>query len=239
VGKYWYSTRSRIRDFSKTPDWAAKPVTVPYANFGNPQSLNLYAYVENNPTTLGDPDGHQGNQSHADAAMTMNCNDVGANACKQPWSTAEVAEDANKSAQNTTQQNQPKPGQEHSGEPYSAKPLSVDTRDPIAKVYTYQIVDPSGKPIQGRSFLTENVTKVFEIGEHDVKTGKNVPIENGRFTDSVGQPHPSQTGHDYLKTEQTFSVVQNGKTYNLTTKVDLYVSVTNGKVTSERDVIVP
>jgi hypothetical protein len=41
-----------------TPDWAAKPTDVPYANFGNPQSLNLYAYVENNPTTTGDPDGH-------------------------------------------------------------------------------------------------------------------------------------------------------------------------------------
>ncbi len=41
-----------------TPDWAAKPTTVPYANFGNPQSLNLYSYVENNPTTMGDPDGH-------------------------------------------------------------------------------------------------------------------------------------------------------------------------------------
>ncbi|HTC93412.1 MAG TPA: RHS repeat-associated core domain-containing protein [Terriglobales bacterium] len=41
-----------------TPDWAAKPVTVPYANFGNPQSLNLYSYVKNNPTTFGDPDGH-------------------------------------------------------------------------------------------------------------------------------------------------------------------------------------
>jgi hypothetical protein len=41
-----------------TPDWAAKPTDVPYANFGNPQSLNLYSYVENNPTTTGDPDGH-------------------------------------------------------------------------------------------------------------------------------------------------------------------------------------
>ena len=41
-----------------TPDWAAKPVTVPYAHFGNPQSLNLYSYVQNNPTTVGDPDGH-------------------------------------------------------------------------------------------------------------------------------------------------------------------------------------
>src|SRR5262249_212283 len=35
-----------------------KPITVPYANFGNPQSLNLYTYGKNNPTTFGDPDGH-------------------------------------------------------------------------------------------------------------------------------------------------------------------------------------
>jgi len=42
-----------------TPDWAASPTAVPYAHFGNPQSLNLYSYVQNNPTTFGDPDGHQ------------------------------------------------------------------------------------------------------------------------------------------------------------------------------------
>jgi len=41
-----------------TPDWAAKPTNVPYASFGNPQSLNLYSYVNNNPTTTRDPDGH-------------------------------------------------------------------------------------------------------------------------------------------------------------------------------------
>jgi len=41
-----------------TPDWAEKPIDVPYANFGNPQSLNLYGYVNNNPTTTADPDGH-------------------------------------------------------------------------------------------------------------------------------------------------------------------------------------
>ena len=41
-----------------SPDWAAKPTSIPYANFGNPQSLNLYSYVENNPTTTLDPDGH-------------------------------------------------------------------------------------------------------------------------------------------------------------------------------------
>jgi RHS repeat-associated protein len=41
-----------------TPDWAAKPITVPYAKFGDPQTLNLYTYVENGPLNRIDPDGH-------------------------------------------------------------------------------------------------------------------------------------------------------------------------------------
>ena len=41
-----------------TPDWAAKPTTVPYALFGDPQTLNLYAYVRNNPVSRADVDGH-------------------------------------------------------------------------------------------------------------------------------------------------------------------------------------
>ncbi|MGB0076504.1 MAG: RHS repeat-associated core domain-containing protein [Candidatus Sulfotelmatobacter sp.] len=52
--RYYGSSLGRFM----TPDWTAKPVTVPYAHFGNPQSLNLYSYVQNNPTTVGDPDGH-------------------------------------------------------------------------------------------------------------------------------------------------------------------------------------
>jgi RHS repeat-associated protein len=43
-----------------TPDWAGKPTAVPYALFGDPQSLNLYAYVGNNPNTGIDLDGHLG-----------------------------------------------------------------------------------------------------------------------------------------------------------------------------------
>ena len=52
--RYYGSSLGRFM----TPDWAAKPIDVPYANFGNPQSLNLYSYVNNNPTTTRDPDGH-------------------------------------------------------------------------------------------------------------------------------------------------------------------------------------
>jgi len=41
-----------------TPDWAAKAVDVPYAEFSDPQSLNLYTYVRNVPTVSTDSDGH-------------------------------------------------------------------------------------------------------------------------------------------------------------------------------------
>jgi RHS repeat-associated protein len=54
-GARYYS--SSIGRFT-IPDWAAKPLAVPYANYGNPQSLNLYSYVQNKPTATGDPDGH-------------------------------------------------------------------------------------------------------------------------------------------------------------------------------------
>jgi RHS repeat-associated protein len=41
-----------------SPDWAAKPEAVPYSDLANPQSLNLYGYVNNNPLSKTDPDGH-------------------------------------------------------------------------------------------------------------------------------------------------------------------------------------
>jgi hypothetical protein len=41
-----------------TPDWAAKATAVPYASFGDPQTLNLYTIARNNPVTDVDLDGH-------------------------------------------------------------------------------------------------------------------------------------------------------------------------------------
>ena len=41
-----------------SPDWSATPAAIPYANPGNPQSLNLYSYVLDNPVSTTDPDGH-------------------------------------------------------------------------------------------------------------------------------------------------------------------------------------
>jgi RHS repeat-associated protein len=41
-----------------SPDWALKPEAVPYSDLGDPQSLNLYGYVRDVPTSRADPDGH-------------------------------------------------------------------------------------------------------------------------------------------------------------------------------------
>lgn len=41
-----------------SPDWNKNPQGVPYADFTNPQTLNLYQYMRNNPLGGVDPDGH-------------------------------------------------------------------------------------------------------------------------------------------------------------------------------------
>jgi RHS repeat-associated protein len=43
-------------------DWSATPVPVPYADLGDPQSLNLYGYVRALPTTRLDINGHDPQQ---------------------------------------------------------------------------------------------------------------------------------------------------------------------------------
>jgi RHS repeat-associated protein len=52
--RYYVSNLGRFM----SPDWDGKPVTVPYASFGDPQTLNLYSYVENAPLNKVDADGH-------------------------------------------------------------------------------------------------------------------------------------------------------------------------------------
>jgi RHS repeat-associated protein len=65
-----------------TPDWAAKPTTVPYAQFGDPQSLNLYSYVRNNPLSSTDPDGHEVNLNGTDKQKAEEERRLAANATK-------------------------------------------------------------------------------------------------------------------------------------------------------------
>jgi RHS repeat-associated protein len=78
--RYYLSTAARW--FS--PDWAAGAEAVPYASYGSPQTLNLYAFVGNNPISKVDPDGHSfyrsvnidGDRGATDLPMMMGGSDA-------------------------------------------------------------------------------------------------------------------------------------------------------------------
>jgi RHS repeat-associated protein len=52
--RYYSSNLGRFM----SSDWSAIPAAVPYADFRDPQSINLYTYVRNNPISRIDSDGH-------------------------------------------------------------------------------------------------------------------------------------------------------------------------------------
>jgi RHS repeat-associated protein len=52
--RYYSSTYGRFL----SADWSDMPAPVPYANLTNPQTLNLYAIVRDNPESFADLDGH-------------------------------------------------------------------------------------------------------------------------------------------------------------------------------------
>jgi RHS repeat-associated protein len=52
--RFYSSTYGRFL----SPDWSSVPAPVPYANLTNPQTLNLYSFVVNNPGSFTDLAGH-------------------------------------------------------------------------------------------------------------------------------------------------------------------------------------
>jgi RHS repeat-associated protein len=61
TGYYYAGARHQSPTLGRfmSPDGSAKPVAVPYADLLDPQTLNLYSYVRNNPLSNIDPDGHK------------------------------------------------------------------------------------------------------------------------------------------------------------------------------------
>ena len=68
LARYYSSATGRFL----SPDWSAKVEPVPYSKLDNPQSLNLYGYMRNNPLGGVDQDGHCPSwmQGVCDAAKT-------------------------------------------------------------------------------------------------------------------------------------------------------------------------
>ncbi len=61
-------------------DWSSVPVAVPYANLTNPQTLNLYSMLSDDPESFADLDGHCGFLTMPGAtSATEPCNNAGQN----------------------------------------------------------------------------------------------------------------------------------------------------------------
>lgn len=71
-----------------SPDWSGGTVPVPYANLSDPQSLNLYGYVGNNPLSMTDPDGHCWGAIQSLCTFSQDVGNGIANATYRPLVTA-------------------------------------------------------------------------------------------------------------------------------------------------------
>jgi len=58
-------------------DWSSVPAPVPYANLSNPQTLNLYAMVSDDPESFADLDGHCGAEAMSGTLSAKPCNNGG------------------------------------------------------------------------------------------------------------------------------------------------------------------
>ena len=132
-----------------SPNWSAKAEPVPYAKLGNPQSLNLYAYVDNNPTTLTDPDGHcsQNGGQEACTAVILNAVREGADPLV---AMREVQDQQAQNNQNAQQASKPVPVVVVTSDTTHPAPLTPGVVE-RERVYTPGTMDSNGNVIIDRS----------------------------------------------------------------------------------------
>jgi RHS repeat-associated protein len=103
-------------------DWSSVPAPVPYANLSNPQTLNLYAMVSDNPETFADLDGHFWNPFGWFAALL--------DKSQQPSTTTN---DSNAASGQAPTQNKPQYDPKKSGPEDPTNPGHPLSQNPVVK----------------------------------------------------------------------------------------------------------
>lgn len=168
TGLDYFGARYYSSNFGRfmTPDWAAAPTDVPYAQFGDPQSLNLYGYVNNNPNTGIDGDGH---------VVTMQ-NGVLAN--DDEGDAAEAAENAELEQENQANANAtPPPASSSASGATPSKPAPPNNKTP--KDPAQQQTD--NKPVGSTTVGSLEKTMTHEDGSLSTpKGGDPTELEKGK-----------------------------------------------------------
>lgn len=178
-----------------SPDWASHPMAVPYAQLGNPQSLNLYSYLLNNPLAGVDADGHCPQQQSGSSG----CPDVHVSATK----------DADPHVMHDTP-----PGRDtvKVGTTVTIKVTDGDGK-PIAgagvKESPTVVNNLTGKPVDGTANPGTEHTASDGTTPPDV-VATNV-IKEGEATDQEIKDHDNSTAYDRTIT-QNLAITTTGRT---------------------------
>jgi RHS repeat-associated protein len=187
-----------------TPDWAAKPTAVPYAMFGNPQSLNLYSYVENSPETLDDPDGH-GSIDASTYATGEGFMSYGVPSWMQQWQIQAALQARQRPAAQNTEVNKkaaviygetsglsPEVGKDGKSDPKSATQLQ-DARENIADVSERNRTVHAHKP-SAKELKNPQATKAWEDSQRAARASDGSKPGRYFFIRQAGEgpQHPSE-----------------------------------------------
>jgi len=226
--RYYTSTMGRFL----SPDWSAKVEPVPYSKLDDPQSLNLYSYVGNNPMNRIDPDGHC--SKSGDTTQNTECAEENA---AQNLNAAERASQVEAFVFGEgSYLTGPRPG-DPAGSPDHLEKVD-ELKYPNSEAWElYRVEDENNRPTGVGGTLTEHVKVTEQRGAIiDPITSHDVPInKNSLIKDEIGpstRNHQEAPGTYYsFKTLQTFTVSYRNHTYTLTTKIQQFGQVQDGKVT--------
>jgi RHS repeat-associated protein len=193
-------------------DWSSTPSPVPYANLTNPQTLNLYAMVSDNPESFADLDGHE--QQIAQAAAGY-CTDSALGSCN-PLSTAQSPGTAQGLHVKVTVED-PDPDV-----------VSFKDKTGIGVLVTYTFTDDSGKPIVGASVKEENTVSdggTIKENQKTLKTDKDGTIPDAIIKGGSSATAPSvavikehsNNNPINMSNTQTMTVTVGNKSYQVTT----------------------
>jgi len=159
-----------------SPDWSVKPVPVPYADLANPQSLNQYSYVLNNPLGRADADGHCPAEDQ----------------CSKITVTAQVAKEP------TVKTDPPKGGKQTATVEGEVHYTIKDGAKPLAGTQVHEVVtnQVSRDGVQQRAQTTTRDDKTNEqgvIGDQVSHSYTAIPgLAEGMLTDSVNTKETTQ-----------------------------------------------
>lgn len=163
-----------------------KPSLVPYSKLDNPQSLNLYSFVQNSPVTSRDPDGHVcifgiGNTCQDNAPLPPSTKQpfIPPAPWLRPNPVFKDVKHAGAAADRAAQQGQKKTGAEHASSVFKVSNGIYTYTDPVTQGQK-GAVDPN------------NTT-----GKHDPKTTVDLklsPIPIGTELAAEAHSHPDTNG---------------------------------------------